>query len=821
MDNINYIQGYAYETNYYPATTKKLPFGVKRQVTFGIILKNNEVQKYKFVYESLKDINITNFDFVHFSFEKDISKKKSIKKPIFNIIEIISIDPFHYKKKIGGILKNIFHSENISNKILNSLTETISINEIELAQFLGNEAYQYKINGIKNDLLTNIIDLSKIENFLSQCYTEFIIKILKYLSISMELIEENDMNPVDVIYRCRTNPHTLYFLPTESITNIQEIFGIKESFEDYRLGEVGRFLYKKLQYDKSTYITESQSNKLLDNFEEMYIKRLSKEYFIHKSPYNTICLKPIYKKESYISKKIAELIFDNSFKKKFFDDLNLQIDNKFLTKKSNDLILLEINDIKVQLPNFLTKEQVIAICSSIIYNLNIITGGPGTGKTTIIKELIETYEKNKIPYLICAFVGKAVSNIRSKINSEKIMTIHSSLNSNKIANTSSLRIVIDEFSMVTTDLFLKLIKKFNLCKNITFVGDIDQLPPIYWGELMSQVMKTKLVPTSILNTNYRVNLCDKENYIIKNIHLLKSCNKKKCEFEEGWNFKIYNNSSEEDLFEIIKSYHNANIEELKETSQNSTIENQEIIDENQGNYIYDVNSTTIITPYNKTNIMINKFCQELYNSSNEFLEESNDRKWYIGDRVMMTENIIFENQSIFNGDEGIVKSINSNAGYVEVKFKNISDSLFYWISYKKYKEFSDTKIIVNNMKNVKIKTNKKTNDSDDSILYTRMLTLSYAITVDKSQGSDWNTIIFYVPQNSSNSFVNKRRVYTAISRSKNICIIFGDIDTIKNCSLENSISNTREHVSVIIKDHYEFLTLSNKKFEEDLLKNLP
>ena len=174
------------------------------------------------------------------------------------------------------------------------------------------------------------------------------------------------------------------------------------------------------------------------------------------------------------------------------------------------------------------------------------------------------------------------------------------------------------------------------------------------------------------------------------------------------------------------------------------------------------NNITILCPYNKEINKLNKKCQEIYhgNIGSDYLDYKYGIKWIVGDRVMMTENMSKAN--VFNGDEGIITKINHLEESVTVEFDRNT-----------LKFSKDNDDILDK------------DDIDENTLPLKYLTHSYAMTINKSQGSEWKYVILYIPYPARLSFCNFKLIYTGITRAKEIVRLIG------YHSILNKIANTK------------------------------
>ena len=280
-------------------------------------------------------------------------------------------------------------------------------------------------------------------------------------------------------------------------------------------------------------------------------------------------------------------------------------------------------------------------------------------------------------------------------------------------------------------------------KQITLVGDVNQLPPISWGDLFHQVIKSETIPTYKLTTNYRVYTGSGErDGIILNANLLISHDAQyPFEYVQTTNFSIIEGGSDS-VYAIINGCYASGIK---------------------------VDQIVILTPYNRTIEALNKKFQEIYNKDAIYIIDSRMIKWCLNDRVMLIEND--QDIEVFNGESGIItdikdKSIMVNFSGNEGENRTHEFMLEESLCFKS--RYDDDEEYVNKERTVK------------------KLTHANAITIDKSQGSEWDFVILYLPEFNKGSFLNKNRIYTAITRTKRCCwVVTCDIDCFNIVSVKN------------------------------------
>ena len=349
--------------------------------------------------------------------------------------------------------------------------------------------------------------------------------------------------------------------------------------------------------------------------------------------------------------------------------------------------------------------------------ISFIVGGPGTGKTTIVKGMVEIF-KRYFPFsnlIVVAPTGRAAKRINEICDVES-KTIHSLLKWNKESNLFAYDIdnpilydclIIDEFSMVDNSLFASLLKAGSRIKKLCIIGDNNQLPSIRPGELLSDLLLSKMFTVTELKVNHRQaegsEIISLANDIIKNDVDLDRYHKD-ISF-----YSIYENSF--DLISLIK---------------------QDMADG------YSINDIQVLSPMYKGNWGIDNLNILLQNTFNPQDINKKEKKagqftFRIDDKILQLKNR--PTDDVYNGDIGILAEIDEKEKYMMVDYSNIY--VFY-----EYEELSD-------------------------------IALAYAMSVHKSQGSEYPIVYFVISKNNLR-MLNRKLIYTAISRAKNKLVIIGD-----------------------------------------------
>lgn len=426
---------------------------------------------------------------------------------------------------------------------------------------------------------------------------------------------------------------------------------------------------------------------------------------------NKIYLNNLYQAETNVAYKIKRIIKRKPFR--IYLDKDIEEEMQEIEENDPDKKTFSL-------------EQQQAVFNSVKNNISIITGGPGRGKTFILKAVVNLIGKrdNYENIILLAPTGKAAKRMTESINPEnnigikKATTIHRFLKDpiyDKYYDFSKKTIIIDEFSMCGILLFSNLLNKIE-DSQIIIVGDVDQLASIEAGMVLSDLIKSEKITTSYLRKCFR-----NEGTINKNAEIINNGLPFNCLlFDKDTQFVEKENKDIEK--EILKSYK----ELLKE---------------------YDSKEIGILSPLRQRGVgcvnNINKIFREEINKINDIKPEFNG--FYENDRVMFTSNnyrlsVIDKNgflqEGIFNGDIGTIEYINRSERKIKILFDDDSYGTF------KYDEISDSLVLAN------------------------------AMTIHKSQGSEYKAVILIMA--SSHIFFLKRNLfYTGLTRGKKIVKIIG------------------------------------------------
>jgi exodeoxyribonuclease V alpha subunit len=345
-------------------------------------------------------------------------------------------------------------------------------------------------------------------------------------------------------------------------------------------------------------------------------------------------------------------------------------------------------------------------------------------------------DKRRVPYALCSFTGRAVARIREVTNKQTPATLHRLIVDKKYQLGENLIdyecVIIDEASMVTTELLYEFLQYYRQVKRLILVGDVNQLEPIDWGCLFHQLLKSGTVPIYQLTTNFRVYEVKEEldGITLNSNALINHDPHYPFEFTETLNFSIIKGGINT-VLDIIKGCFSSGIK---------------------------VNQVVIITPYTRLFKVLDPGFQNIYNTSGHGVTDSRGNQWLVGDLVMLQEND--DRAKIYNGETGTIKS--TTATSITVDFGVSGCHVF---------QLEAKLVDRNRYQMTGIREKERT---------VRQLKLAYTLSIDKSQGSEYDFVILYIDEYNAGSFLYMNRIYTALTRAKRcVWVVTSDPEAFK------------------------------------------
>ena len=400
-----------------------------------------------------------------------------------------------------------------------------------------------------------------------------------------------------------------------------------------------------------------------------------------------------------------------------------------------------------------SEEQTQAIREAATSGLLLITGGPGTGKTTLLKGILELFGRMQLRCLVAAPTGRAAKRM-SEVTGEEASTIHRLLEAGIDQNTGKMyfardeanplkadAVIVDEMSMVDIRLLHSLLRAIPKGKRLILVGDPDQLPPVGPGSPFSDMLRSGALPAVRLTEIFRQ---AQQSLIVMNAHRINRGEMPDLKNVKS-DFFFMRRSSEEDMVKLIRDLCTTRL------PKNMGIPPEQI---------------QVLSPTRKGGVgtvALNKMLQSALNPSGPDKREHQYGNYCFreGDRVMQIRNnydIVWKKTDgsaagtgIFNGDVGVVREIDREKESMKVVF----------------------------------------DDREAEYDFTQLgeLEPAFAITVHKSQGSEYRAVIL-TAWGGSPYLLTRSVLYTAITRAKELLIIVGREETVAAMT-QNAVKNRR------------------------------
>lgn len=387
-----------------------------------------------------------------------------------------------------------------------------------------------------------------------------------------------------------------------------------------------------------------------------------------------------------------------------------------------------------------SEKQQQAVINSLSNRVAIITGGPGTGKTTITKLAISVYKDVMREQVTCmAPTGKAARRM-AEATGENATTIHSRLgiyddSVSELHTIDSGLVVIDEVSMVDNLLMQKVMEAINLSKcHLLLIGDVNQLPSVGVGAVLNELINSGKIPTTMLTEIFR----QKDGGLIVDNAI--KINNGETDLEYGDDFQFIEVKNEDEAIEIISKIYPR--EKMK----------------------WGIDNVALLSPLRRSqngrfkcvSDTLNPILQDIVNKQfpTSGMTECTvgDITFRLEDRVMQWKNTKHSS----NGDIGVIQQI----------FEDEDEELTVRIMWDNGKE---------------ILAHKKDLES---------ITLAYSMSVHKSQGSEYDCVIIPVLSCQSCQLFKRNLLYTGVTRAKKKVILVGDKKAIEKC-IKQSDTNKR------------------------------
>lgn len=409
-------------------------------------------------------------------------------------------------------------------------------------------------------------------------------------------------------------------------------------------------------------------------------------------------------------------------------------------------------------------EQRQAITSAITNGVSVITGGPGTGKTTIVRCILRLLSSHGLTVKLMAPTGRAAKRL-SESTGEDASTVHRALLADEDEDVIGLKadaIIVDEFSMVDVNLLSMLLGKLRDEAKLIIVGDADQLPSVGAGNVLADIINSGVVPVARLTRIYRQ---DERSNIIVNAHKI-----------NGGELPDLHGGGD---FFFIRS---DNAADMAKTTV-------ELVTSRLPGYLNcQPQKIQVLCPMKGGDagcININKLLRAALLGQPKEEVTVGDYAFAAGDKIMHTVNNYNlawtkdrrEGKGVFNGDMGTVTEARKSAGEILVTFEDGRNATY-------------------------------TGEDKNQLMP------AYAITVHKSQGSEYDGVVIPISGNMP-LIMTRNLLYTAITRAKSLVVLVGTEEAIGRMVRNNFVQKRFSKLKDFLRDTEHKMSLLYAQTDEN------
>lgn len=520
-------------------------------------------------------------------------------------------------------------------------------------------------------------------------------------------------------------------VPKNSILRIKT--GVKYILQNAAYTSGHTYLPKSVLIEHAAYTLKVEETEVEGAVSELVSAR---EIFIDNVENTEVYyLYPYYEAEYYVARRLSSIAN--------------HVPKFTMTEKQTEKA---IDEIEARENISLAAEQRNAVRTAVFSDCMVLTGGPGTGKTTTINTIISVLEGMKLSVSLAAPTGRAAKRL-TQVTGLEAQTIHRLLGTQMSSEgyhtfthdeENPLRadvIILDEVSMIDINLMSSFLKAVKHGAKLILSGDADQLPSVGAGNVLRDIISSGAMPVIMLNKIFRQ---AEESLIIVNAHKINKGELPELKDKSGDFFFLRRQNPEQAAFTIVDLYKNR----LPKSYDIDPISGIQILSPTKKGIVGTVN--------------LNKIIQQNVNPPDEMKQEHiyGNTVFRTGDKVMQIKNnydMIYKRENgengmgIFNGDMGIVRDVFERDKYITVVF-------------------DEDKIV------------------DYPFSSLDELDLAYAVTVHKSQGSEFPMVIMPVCSFAP-MLMNRNLFYTAVTRAKDMVVLVGSEKTVERMTKSNQFED--------------------------------
>lgn len=412
--------------------------------------------------------------------------------------------------------------------------------------------------------------------------------------------------------------------------------------------------------------------------------------------------------------------------------------NKIISSTNEDLseiIAQKCAELRIEL----APQQIKAVEQSVLKKINIITGGPGTGKSTITRVILSIFKSYGLKVSLAAPTGRAAKRL-SEITGEEASTIHSMLSIDGFTDMLRSRLteklqcdvlIVDEASMIDTSLMSVMLNSLPDHAKLILIGDVDQLPSVGPGNVLKDLIQSGEIPITKLSEIFRQ---AQNSRIILNAHKINNGIFPDLSIDRDGDFFFISEKEPDKIATIIVGLV---AERLKKTYN-----------------FHPLRDIQVLCPIHKGLIGTQELNTALQNALNNPDDKEKTQRaniiFAVGDKVMQLKNNY--EKEVFNGDIGYIKKVKTVDKQLIVQYDHERETTY---------EFSEL----------------------------NELELAYAVSVHKYQGSESPCIILPIHE-SQYMMLYRNLLYTAVTRGKKLVILVGSKDAL-NAAVRNNNAKDR------------------------------
>lgn len=697
------------------------------------IFTNNEEHKR---IVGVSQIELMEHEYYEFTVEEKMHPKYGRGLHLLNVEKKQPIDKKNIIKILHSTIKGV--GKKSAEKIYNELGEQTLIDLTKDPKII------YSIKGIsskiKDSIFNHFNEMSEQNEYLiklqemglsyNEAY-EFLAKIQTQIS---EDEDGNTLNPVEIIEK---NPYIIRY-------ELKRVGFLKCDFIARKIGfpkshpiRIEECIYHILMEEEQSGDVCVEKDRLLLKLQiylglpivqiESIIQDIEMQKEVQFEYFNgDIYLKKNSFMEEAITNKLQEIHKTSGKISNLSDNIEEDIEELEEIERNNN-------------PQFksLHPKQKEAIEVGFTSNMALLSGGPGTGKTTILRFIIELCKKYKLSYILCAPTGMASKKMAISTG-EEAKTMHRTLEVDMSTGQQEFlrnennpfdadMIIIDECSMIDMTLFYNFLKAVPNESKFLLIGDPDQLPSVGAGKIFDDLIQAEVFPHVHLSKIYRQG---KNSMIVENAHRINNQEPMLLQHND----------------DFINDFYFINMKDVKQVAKYI----KELASFRLNSKGYDsFNDIQVLLPRKKGELGVLEYNFELQAALNPPSESKKEvvfrNRWIFreGDKVMQLANN--QDKDIFNGDVGFITKIYDD-NTVEVDFS---------LSYM------EEKVVEYSYEDLE------------------ELILAYSCTVHKSQGSEYKVVIMPIIEDDY-MMLYKKLVYTAITRGRELVILVGDYSVLAN-----------------------------------------